>query len=129
MRCIDIEATSTPPFTELTLHKANKPRMMVPTSTQPTQYGTTDRLDIEAFLYGVCANVNCGGGISVISDERERDPIAMDSILRFGKKAEDPKKKQQQKENQHGNASKLPRTVEDTLAKVRLVLDGSLLTS
>ncbi|GAB9465070.1 Vacuolar protein sorting-associated protein 53 [Globisporangium polare] len=41
----------------------------------------------------------------------------MDSILRFGKKADDAKKKPPS-HSQHGNASKLPRAVEDTLAKV-----------
>lgn len=46
------------------------------------------------------------------------EATAMDSILRFGKKADDAKKKPPS-HSQHGNASKLPRAVEDTLAKVR----------
>lgn len=48
------------------------------------------------------------------------------SILRFGKKPEDPKRKPPAtaavastlSQQQQGNASKLPRAVEDTLAKV-----------
>lgn len=44
----------------------------------------------------------------------------MESILRFGKKGDDAKKQQAPPpQSQHGNASKLPRAVEDTLAKVR----------
>lgn len=63
------------------------------------------------------------GGISIkphsSADRRASEATAMDSILRFGKKADDAKKKQTPPpQNQHGNASKLPRAVEDTLAKV-----------
>lgn len=65
------------------------------------------------------------GGISINpqtagAGRKASEATAMDSILRFGKKADDTKKKQAPPpQNQYGNASKLPRAVEDTLAKVR----------
>lgn len=52
----------------------------------------------------------------------------MDTLLRFGKKPEEPKRKvaggvgAAAIQTQQGNASRLPRAVEDTLAKVHTPL-------